>query len=152
MPFGNPAGYAGSLSSVDIADLGERRRQADARLGEALAINDAGAKRVEADHQLAVQRLLGGFREARNEGMDRLGDGGKARQPRFAGQFLRGLRDKQAQGQADLERGKSDQLAQLVAALDAVRREHGEELSVIDAETARRRTALESLLGNVGAA
>lgn len=140
----------GGLDAANFADLANRRRQASANLETALARRAADTTRINAKHEFGLEKLGNQKDEHQQQMMAGFADRNQARQPRFAGQGLRTLRDKFAELRADAESGRSDELYALEQMVQEARRRRDSEHAAVDADTVRRRTNLTDLIQRIG--
>lgn len=140
-----------SLTSADFADLAARRRNATSGLQRALAHGEAATGRAGANYEFALSRLQDRFASERGTTLNTLAGRGLARQPRFAGKALRGLRDAEVGETSQLEVDKANQLAAIAAAGNEARGLRDAEIGQIEADEVRRRSELSRLISSIGA-
>lgn len=122
----SPTGSSGnsslpSLSSQAFAEINAARRQTTSALSKAIAQGKAAKDRTKSQFRINVADLRRNIRQQREQGFDQLGARGLANQPRFRNQLLRPLGEQQQREEARLRLGRSQQLAQINAAISEAR-------------------------------
>lgn len=139
------------LSAGDIASFDARRRGVSRNLKTALARRTAGTAQTNASFEQFVSRLGRERKRNTRDTMQVLGGRGTARDPRFGGQALVRIRDEFADRRAEADSGRAQQLAALDQMVNEARTTRDDELTAISSDKARRRTALDQLIRQVGA-
>lgn len=138
------------LSAAAFRDISERQSAASRRFKEALARRAAGSQRVESEFQ-AFRNRLGRQTKRTSRGLlSRLGGRGLARQPIFAGQGLRSIRDASAEQLNEAERERAFNLQALDEMARLARESRDEEQASIERYLARRHSDLTRLIRAAG--
>ena len=142
---GSYSGTPASLPRDVLAALAERRRTASRAFEQALAKQQAGASRIDAQTTAQLSGLSRRLGRDRHEGMSQLAAAGRARSPRQAGRFLRGMRDQEVEQRGQLGQQRADQLRALDVMVNEARRTRDREHAGVDADKARHSTELDRL-------
>ena len=136
-----------NLTPEQLRQLVQGRRSASTGFKTTLANLGAEKQRGLANFRTRFAELQRQFARERDAGMDRLGGRGLASQPKFAGNFLKDMRNEEASQAGQLELNKSQLLSQIGLDEQRARAERDARLADLDALEAAFRTDTKRIMG-----